>query len=379
LLCSDLQLWTRVDTGLYLASSAIRDTRDLNFMEADTKWDKAARIVPWEPAYPAIAAEAMLDLLPDAKSERDSQQLKMLAVGYFRAAVEAAPNDPWFRQNLAVLLLNIDPKESEFHSEQAVRLLPRNDGNYTYYTLGLAYLKQGKLSKAINAFVLESLGNPIFLIGRMWEKEPLLSMKHAVISKSLESYRQILSTTNPVSNQYRWLHEQLIVLSWWYGYPIAAEDQETSSPLIRALLVANDNPEEALDLIDIHIKESGYSDDIHLLQARLSPQQYLPSLLEKLDGTDVEEATLKESLESEQSTQSWLSEVAENVKEQVRYGSIFAYRTLVANYIQTILNPGDIQVPLLPSGIGLFPKAPREYPQLDYYMLDIRTKQLEIE
>ncbi len=378
LLCANLQMWARVNTGFYLSNSAIQDTHALEFTQADIKWSKASRIVPWEPSYPAIAAEAALKLIPDANSEEDAKELRAMATAYFKSAVKAAPNDPWFQQNLAVLFLNTEPREAEKHARQSVELSPRNHNNYTYYTLGLAYLKQGLASKAVDAFVLESLANPIFLIGTMWEEEPLLSMRRTVVGRSLEAYRQVLSTTNPLSSQYKWLHNQLVILSWWYGYPVSAEEKETIGPLINAFLAADDNPKKALDLIDTHIQEVGYSSDIHLVQARLSPEKYLPSLLEKLDGTEEERANLTRSIKSNQSMQSWLSEVTENIQGTVRTVTIFAYRTLAANHVRRVLSPEDIHVPILPSAIGLFPDAPREYPQLDHYMLGIRTNQLAI-
>ncbi|NJN74905.1 MAG: hypothetical protein HC799_20070 [Limnothrix sp. RL_2_0] len=365
--------------GLYLAYSAIQETQNLNFVGADAKWAKASHLVPWDPTYPALAAEAVLTLLKDVDSDKDTQELSSLATNYFQDAVKAAPNDPWFNQNLAVLLLDTDAKAAENYAKKAVRLSPRNYNSYTYYTLGLAFLNQEKVDQAINAFVLEGLANPVFLIADVWERSPLLEIKDNVIRKALSSYRKVLSQTNKTSIQYGWLHDQLTLLSWWYDYPISEKDKEATSPLIHAMIIADNNRHESLALLDQYVQSQGRSNDLHLVQARLSPEQYLPELLEKIDGTAEEKAQFEKSIRQEESTRSWLNQVKASSEAQIRYGGAFAYRNLAANNIQKILYPGEIQTSVLSTSIQLFTNAPREYPQLDNYMANIRTEQLQMD
>ncbi|MGB7088060.1 MAG: O-antigen ligase family protein [Phormidesmis sp.] len=379
LLCANFQMWTRVDVSLYLAYSGIREAQELNFVSADAKWAKAGALVPWDPTYPALASEAVLKLIPESKSEKDLRELRLLAIDYLKNAIKATPNDPWFHQNLAVLLLENDNRDSQYHAKQAAKLSPRSNDNYTYYTLGLTFLQKEETDKAVDALVLEALSNPIFLTANNWQSEPLLSVKDAVIDKTLKTYRQLLSASNKASIQYQWLHEQWVILSWWYGYPVANEDLEDTRALVKAVLVADDSPQKAIALLNEHIKENSYSNDLHLVQARLAPEQYLPELLDKLSGTDEEKAHLEKSVRSSQSMKAWLSEVTAIAPGQIRYGLVFAYRNLSANNIRDILYPGDIQIPVLPTSINLFVNAPREYPQLDYYMRNVRTQQLEID
>jgi len=377
LLCANFQLWTRVDTGLYLSHMAVQEAKSLNLAGADAKWAKASQLVPWDPTYPALAAETVLELTDGLESEDDIQDLRELAIEYLTKAVEAAPNDPWFNQNLAALLLeNGNATDAEPYATRAIHLSPRDSNNYTYYTLGLSLLQQGKKDKAVEAFSLESLANPIFLTASNWNKEPLLSVRDEVVSNTLKSYREILSVTNEVSLQYAWLYEQWAMLSWWYEYPISVKEREKLRPLVQAMLVSNEDPQEALQLIEEHISNNGNrANNIYLIQARLSPERYLSELTAKLDGTTDERSNLEENLKRKGTMQTWLSEATTSAKTQTRYALVFAYRNLAANVIRKILYPGDIQNSVLLSAGDLFKSTPREYPQLDRYMADVRSKQ----
>lgn len=378
LICISLKLWVRADAGFYLSYSAIRDTQRLDFVGADSKLAKASKLVPWDPTYPALAAEAVLKLIPDLDSEKDVRELSSVVISYFKDALEAAPNDTWFNQNLAVLLLESDAEAAESYARRAVQLSPRNNNNYTYYTLGLSLLNQGKIDTAVYAFVLESLANPLFLTADVWEYKPLAPIKNTVVRKSLENYRQILKETSQASIQYRWLYDQLVILSWWYDYPTDRRAEEKVTTLAHAMLIADSNPSKSLALLNQYIEQEGRSNDLFLMQARLAPDQYLPELTKKLDMTDEEKETLEESVRSEEDMQSWLSEVKSVAKGQTRHGGVFAYRNLLANNIQMIMHPGEIKTNVLPTSIGLFPNAPREYPQLDRHMAILRKERLHL-
>ncbi len=383
LLCCNFQLWTRVDTGLYLADSAIKKGEELALVAADEKFAKASQLVPWDPTYSALASEAILDVAAGIHSQDDRQELETLATDYLKKAVMAAPNDPWFNQNLATLLLKQDPKEAEKYAKQAARLAPRSYVTYTYYTLGSAYLQQNKTEEAINAFVLESLINPIFLTATLWNQTPFSTIKEIVLKKTLDGFQEILSTTNKQSAQYQWLHEQWTILSWWYDRPITEQDCLETRDLVQVILLADEDAERSLALLNNHIvsnhlEESEYSSDLHLIQARLAPDKYLPSLLLELDGTDEEKTTLETTVRSDQSMKSWFKEVSDTAQTAVRYGAYFAYRNLASNAVHQILNPGNLEVGILPSSIIFFAEAPREYLQLDQHLAKIRSEKLKI-
>ncbi len=378
LLCVSLQLWARVDLGFYLAHQAIKDAAIQDFVAADDKWLKASKIVDWDPTYAALAAEGVIALTETASAESDRAELTAIAADYMQAAVTAAPNDPWFNQNLAVLLLDKDPAIAENYAKQAVRLFPRSTYSYTYYTLGVVYLEQDKAQAAVHSFSLEALANPQFLASDVWEREPFLPIKEQVIDETLSSYRQVLSQTQKNSIQYQWLNEQIAIISWWHEKSVDPQVLNELRPLVQALLVADDNSQKSVELVEQHIQKNGDSADIRLLLARLDPEENLTSILVELEGTPEEEATLTESILSSQPTRLWLREVVEKDSGQLRFGTAFAYRNLAANVIRRILHPGDINIAVLPASINFFAAPPREYPQLDEHMKRLRSENLGI-
>ena len=379
-LCVNFQLWARVDVGLYLSHTAIQDARALNLVGADAKWTKASKLVPWDPTYSALAADTILELMDGLEPSDDEQELRLLAIDRLRQAVQAAPADPWFNQNLAALLIDSgDAAAAEPYAKEAVRLFPRDIHNYAYYTLGMSLFQQGKESEAVEAFMLEALASPIFLTASNWNHLPLLSIRDEVVRKTLGAYQQVLSKTNKLSGQYAWLYEQWAMLSWWYGYPVSEQERKETRPLVQAMLLSNEDTQESLQLIDKHL-DSGPNrgNDIALIQARLSPERYLSELTEKLDGTPAEKLNLEKSLNNEGTMQSWLGAVTSSAKTQTRYALVFAYRNLGANVIRKIVYPEDIQTSVLLSAGSLFQGAHREYPQLDRYMAEVRSNRLSI-
>lgn len=380
-LCVNVQLWTRVDTGLYLSNVAVRDAQSLNLVSADEKWSKAGQLVPWDPTYPALAADTILELMSGAQSDGDLQELRTLAIERLRKAVRAAPADPWFNQNLATLLIeNGDETAAESYAKEAVRLSPRDTSNYTYYTLGMSLLQQGKESEAVESFVLEALASPIFLTADNWNRLPLLEIRAEVVRKTLKAYRQVLSETNKLSSQYVWLQEQWAMLSWWHGYPVSEQERKGVRSLVQAMLISNEDPQGALQLIDEHLSSGAIrGNDIVLIQARLSPERYFSELIKRLDGTTAEKLSLEESLKNKGTMQAWLGAVISPAKTQTRYALVFAYRNLAANVIRKIVYPGNIHNSVLLASGSLFKGAPREYPQLDRHMAQVRLVQLAID
>ena len=378
--CMNFQLWTRVDLGLYLSHMAVQSAKASNLVEADAKWYKASQLVPWDPTYSALAAKSALELKNGVESDDDLQELRLLAIAHLKNTVQAAPNDPWFNQNLAALLIDSDnAAEAEPYAREAVRLSPRDSSNYTYYTLGMSLLGQGKRDEAIASFALEGLANPIFLTATNWNQAPLLQIKDEVVSTALQSYRQILRTTMKLSRLYTLLHEHWVMSSWWHVYPVLEQDLQETRPLVQAMLVSNEDPQRALQLINEYLNRGGTrGNDIYLIQARLSPDRYLSELTEELEGTADEKKNFEESLKSPGTMQDWLSEVTDPASTQVRYALVFAYRNLAANIIRKIVYPGEIHNSVLLTSGRLLKSPYREYPQLDRYMAEVRSAQLSI-
>lgn len=380
-LCISLHIWIRVDVGLFISHGAVQNAKSLNLADAARKWNRASQLVPWDPTYSALSAETVLELMDSLESENDIEEIRLLAIEHMKKTVQAAPNDPWFNQNLATLLIDSgDSVAAESYAREAVRLSPRDRSNYTYYTLGISLLNQGKRDEAIASFVLEAIANPIFLTATNWNQSPLISIRTEVVSTALQSYRDILSKTNKLSMQYSWLYEQLSLLSWWYDYPIPEDDLRELRPLVQAILVSNEDSEESLLLIDDYLSKGGIrGSDIYLIQTRLSPSRYLSELSERMKDMLDEQIDFAESFREPSTMQEWLNAVTTPAKTQTRYGLVYAYRNLAANVIRKILYPGEIRNSTILSSSDLFQPAYREYPQLDRHMAEVRSSQLNID
>ena len=148
-----VQFWARADVGLYLSTVAQQHQQSLDLAAADAKWTAAAQLVPWDPTYSALSADQLIATLPDITDADASQRLSSAAIASLKSALKAAPNDSFFNQNLAVLLLPTEAAQAEQYMRHTVRLFPRSR-HYSYYTLGCTLLMQGQNTKATTAFAL---------------------------------------------------------------------------------------------------------------------------------------------------------------------------------------------------------------------------------
>ena len=82
LVCLALRIWLPVDMAMYLSHSARQEASTGNPAEADQKWDKAARLTPWDPTYPLLAAENVL-WVKDQVDGEDQKILTEQAIEFF--------------------------------------------------------------------------------------------------------------------------------------------------------------------------------------------------------------------------------------------------------------------------------------------------------
>lgn len=377
-LCASFQLWLMFDAGLYLSSAAFQDIAAGNLVEADAKWAKASSLVAWDPTYSALASEQLISLKPGAETPADQAALTQSAIEYLESALKAAPNDTWFNQNLAVLLLESDQSQAAaVYAQRASLLFPRNS-NYTYYTLGLTYLQQGKIEQAVTAFVLESIANPELLIADMWSDELFAPLLPSVLDKVLESDRQILSQTNPASLNYRWLTEQIAMISWWHGRSLEDIDISKTSPLVQAILNVETAPETALSIIKQQLERPVDDPALKLFQTWLAPEKYLDSYLQDFEGTQQEKGLLIKHITQNRDIRAWMGSVLTTTPPRFRNGVGFAYRNLSANEVRQILYPGELRMSFFSGLLGLFAEAPRVFPQLDQAISAAKTTDLSL-
>lgn len=377
-LCASLQIWCRADAALYLAGTALENIQENNLVQADAKLSKASFLAPWDPTYPAIAAEQLISIKDKTTHEKDKAALTKEAISYLESALKVAPNDTWLNQNLAVLLIESNqPKAAEVYAKRAAMLFPRNS-NYTYYTLGTSYLQQNKIDQAIEAFSLESLANPIFLTSDIWATEPFADILPTVIDKTLNSYREVISQTSATSLHYQWANEQLAILSWWYQRPTDSIQIEQLRPIIQALLASSNDIQKAVSIVEQQIELGNEDSNLKLLQTWLSPNKYLDSYLEDFKGTNEEKNLLKKHITGNRDIHQWMKSVLKVTSPRLRNGVGFAYRNLYANYIRKILHPRELRVSFFGDLINLFQEAPVVFPQLDQHMATVKAEKLSL-
>ncbi|MGB3298982.1 MAG: O-antigen ligase family protein [Phormidesmis sp.] len=395
-----LQVWARADAGFYLASAAQKDMESFQLANANVKWTKASRLMPWDPTYAALSAEQLATIAQQTSEPKNKDLLNREAIASLKTALAAAPNDPWFNQNLAVLLLNqnslnsksSDPKsfkqnyqQAEAAIRRAALLFPRSQ-HYTYYTLGLTYLKQQKQSQATAALVLESLANPSFLADPLWNNPPFAELLANVVDRTLTAWQEVLKSTAADSAQHAWLQQQIILTQWWHHQLPSGQqsngvnlNSKELAPIIQAILATEADPTKSLNLL-AQVIQIGSADasKAALLQAWIAPDQYLTPFLKSFKGTPKEKQTIINDVRDHRNLRDWLTSVTEPPSEELRYGLAFAYRNALANNIRQVLFAnGPTTSPLLDE-FALFSPPPREFLQLDEAIAQIAAQDLAL-
>ena len=397
------QVWARADAGFYLAGAAQKDAESFKFADANAKWTKASGLMPWDPTFAALSAEQLVTVEQQTSEPKNQALLNREAIASLKIALKAAPNDPWFNQNLAVLLLNqnaldqnaldqdaLKPDSLEQNYQQAeaairraALLFPRGQ-HYTYYTLGLTYLKEQKKSQAAAAFVLESLANPSFLADPLWKQPPFAELLTNVVDRTLTAWQQVLKGTASDSAQYAWLQQQVILTQWWHHrLPSSHQSNRTSSealaPFVQAILTIEANPKASLNLLAQIIKDSSAdASKAAMLQAWIAPDQYLTPFLKSFEGTPEEKQSVVDNVRIHRDFRQWLTSINEPPNEDRRYGLAFAYRNALANNIRQVLFANGPTISPLLNEFGLFSPPPREFPQLDQAIAKIAAQDLAL-
>jgi len=370
-----IQTWSRADAGFYLVDAARNDIENGDLVEADAKWSKASQLVPWDPTPAALASERLSILSNLTTDIEDKEHLLKAAIDSLKSAVKAAPNDPYFNQNLAVLLAKQHPEQAEEYIRRTVRLFPRSD-HASYYTLGQIYLAQNKIEQAVAAFVLESLANPKFLADPIWQNPPLSGYLADVTDKTLATWEQVLSITSPDSSQYAWLNQQITLVKWWYHRPLSAQDIDSQSPYIQLILAIDSEKDSFRDYLQQLNDADSYVQQLSLLSAWLYPEKYLDHFLESFEGNPEEEQDIIENIYGHRDFREWLISVYQPLPRRFRHSLAFAYRNRSASFIRQILVADGLSDSYLINQLSLFSVPPREFFQLDRKIFEIAQDQL---
>ncbi|WP_348235917.1 O-antigen ligase family protein [Leptolyngbya subtilissima] len=373
-----LTLW--LPFTLTVAYSALADRAFYNqrLNLADTRWYKAYRLSPWDPTASAVASEALWGLDQVLSSSDAEDNVRSLLLDYSHQAQQAAPNDAWFNHNLAVLHQTTDPATALSYAARAVQLMPRHR-HYGYWLLGDLLLKTGNEAGAIAAFTLEALVNPAALTYPQWKAAPYQAIYASVVQATLAEYDALLAVVAPGAPGFATLYETRALLAWWTEQPLIEVDPNLLRPVVSGLLLADSDPDAALEAIANQLRLGQQSPELRLLAAWLDPNTYpLTPLTQPQDGPpDVDALLIEESL-STQPLRLWLTAIVTNPEEGYRGSLTFAYRNYQAKQITLMLAPQNLQRYTLVAKLNLFPPWPREFLPLDRRIEALRTEALKL-
>jgi O-antigen ligase len=369
-----LQVWLPFDAALALGQQAtIATNRDQDLPTSHSKLLKASQLIPWDPTYAALAAQQLVEIEKGISNPEDQTAIRTGVLEHLLSAYQAAPYDVWFNNNLALRLLPEHPEQAEIFAARTAILRPRTL-NYTYYTLGLTYLAQEKTEAAITAFALEGLVSPRFTALPIWQAEPLRSLHPAVVNQTIDLYDALLADLSPEQSLYGPLYEQAQLLRWWHQRP-PLPNQDIGQPIIRALIRADQAPEEAMEILTAAISDRPEAIGLQMLRAWIDPDAYLEELM-ALSNDGQETETLRTHLLENRQVRTWLMSLTEFRGTRQRQGLSFAYRNWGANAIDMILSPAPLEFYALAELLEVYRDWPREFPALDQLVETVKADQL---
>lgn len=373
-------LWWPVDLATITSTWATRRAMAGDFVAADQGWNQAAQLVPWDPIYPVVAGQKLWQLSRTLPPGDDRDALVDQAMDYYQRAIAVAPNDALFTANLAVMALERNPALAVDAAERSVQLQNRAQF-YGYYTLGLAYLATEQPEKAIPAFVLQALTQPSILTVTFQNDDRLAAIRPEVISRSLtlwDEFFQSTATLGQVPGQ-AGVAADYQIARWWNNYPpseLTDTILEAPRPLVQGLLLAETDPDRALEILTTLIESSPESNvPALLLRAWIDPDRYFDGFGATL--TDPQTIDLwKTSITQERDLRSWLtSQTVQDVSSE-RIALWLTYRNMGSLNASQLFFPPGIVLSRIGQDLGLFQGLPRYYPNLDRLTNDYRTRQL---
>ncbi|MEM6252978.1 MAG: O-antigen ligase family protein [Cyanobacteria bacterium P01_D01_bin.156] len=366
------QFWLRADLSLLMTHQGLASISQGNLIQSDNKFYTASSLTPWDPTPSALGAQQLTEIALTANDE-NREILRQEAIQLYQQALQTAPNDIWFNQNLAVLTWQTgDVATAQQAITKVVQLSPRSK-NHSYYLLGLTAESLGDMNRAIDAWALECLINPQAFLFTSWYEE-LADFREAVFARTLQHYQTVLSglpSAHPLRHD---LENHITTLRWWSG-----QENNLSSErlLLQALFTIEKTPEQAAMLLEQCTtdvpKDSSACD---LVNAWLRPEK-LDQYLDTSSLDSLEEDVLRVHILEHRTMQSWLRSTTQPVSNSQRVALGLLYRNHYAQKISSILLPDNLRQFSLPSTLKLFTLTwPREFILLDHLVESIRANEL---
>ncbi|MGA1409057.1 MAG: O-antigen ligase family protein [Prochlorotrichaceae cyanobacterium] len=371
-------IWFPINTASALSVKATRQAIVGDLVGADQGWNLAANIVPWDPIYAVMAGQRLLDVAKTIDNPEDKQAIEDQVIEYYRQAVKAAPNDALFQQNLAVVALNKFPEEARDHALRSVELQNR-DTTYAYYALGLAYLRIGETQKAIEAFVLQALNLPKILTYTLDTDPRLADIKTEVLEQSLALLQSFLASIPAETPGYSFLQEQVTIVRWWHDdlspQELAAIPEQPFRPLIKALMLIETQPEQAIDILNTDLEANPQSLQQLSLRAWIDPDRYFEAFASALNNSR-QSSAWQENFQTHRDLRDWLGSITVQEEYSQRLALWLTYRNMNSINASKILIPPGIILSRIAQDLRVYPELPRYFPQLDRLIYNYRTERL---
>ncbi|MBT9311362.1 O-antigen ligase family protein [Leptothoe kymatousa] len=368
------QFWLRSDLALWITHQGLTSINQGNLIQSDNKFYTAAALTPWDPTPSALGAQQLTEITPTANDE-NQKILRQEALDLYRRALQAAPNDIWFNQNLAVLAWQTGDVQTAHRAiAKVVQLSPRSK-NHSYYLLGLTEQALGNIDGAIEAWALECLINPQAILFTNWDQE-LGPFREAIFAQVAQHYQTILEKLTPDHPIHTSLENQIRTLGWW-SEQLSTSDLSSDRPLLQALFVSEENKDRAGALLDQCIAD--IPEDItacRLIKAWLTPKT-LDSYLSTVNLDLAEQTVLQDHIKEHRNLKTWMRSTTQPINSSQRVALALLYRNYYAQRITSILLPENLYQFSLPVSLRLFTLAwPREFTPLDTLIENIRANSL---
>jgi putative inorganic carbon (hco3(-)) transporter len=377
---SCLLIWIPVSRAMQLSDASIKEFSQSKVDRAYVLSTEAASLAPWDPTYNLLAVNQVLmarDSIP-ADNKELYKELSDIVLSNLKTAQKAAPNDDLLNYFLGMTYMDTDMQKAEEHLARSIQLVPRSPF-YTYYLLGLTYAQQKQTEKAIHALALQTLIVPEFLTNQLWEN-PLIDKLYAPTAKeTIQLLTTLVDRLTPNSPYYKTIASNLTFLKWWTKQPLKDSDKQNLSPIVRALVLAEKQPKEALEFVEKTIRETGESDSFFILRAWLAPEKYLSQIVSSNSTMSQEHRQLvTDSIKNNKDLREWLYSLDYGLKNFNIPGFRLAYRNHYAGMVSTFPYASNITLNFLTSALNVTPPYPLTLDRLDELITETMADKLDI-
>lgn len=348
----------------------------------------ASELVPWNPTYNYKLGLRFFKVRQSANNLETYQDLTKLAIKHFQKALTAAPYNTRFATNVGILKQEENPKQAQKYFSHALQLTHRLHINYyAYYSWALNELRKGTPdeNKVITALSLQALIEPKFLTFPLWNSDLFKPFKEPVLKETLDHVETILSKIPKNSSEYKVLYNNYILLKWWHQLPLEDINYKLLSRLSKAIINADTEPEQAIQLLNSDIENrSSQLRALFLFRAWIKPNVYLDDYFSKVsqienikeENLSINKNKLKDSINNNRSLKEFtISFEPVSLNTVYMQSSYYTYRNNDLGKPQ-FLNDPNLKEYAFVRNLSMFPDYPRSLPSLENYVERIKGDEL---